>query len=97
MNITNVKIRRIFTEESAKVKAIASVIVGGDLAVHDLKVIQGTGRLFVAMPNRRSDDGSFQDIVHPINQTAREKIETAILDAYRKAVEQDTEPEADKQ
>ena len=81
MNITSVRIRKIFTE--GKVRAVVSVILDGNFAVHDMKVIEGVDRLFVAMPNRRSDDGRFQDIVHPISTEARAQLETAVLDKYR--------------
>jgi stage V sporulation protein G len=86
MNITDIKIRKIFTE--GKVRAIVSIIIDGDFAVHDLKVIEGVERLFVAMPNRRSEDGRFQDIVHPISTEARAQIENSILDKYNEAIEQ---------
>ncbi|HEX3026775.1 MAG TPA: septation regulator SpoVG [Clostridia bacterium] len=83
MNITDIKIRKIFTE--GKVRAVVSIILDGDFAVHDLKVIEGVERLFVAMPNRRSEDGRFQDIVHPITSEARTKLETEILDKFNEA------------
>lgn len=85
MNITEVKIRKFFTE--GKVRAIASVILDGDFAVHDLKVIEGLERIFVAMPNRRSGDGRFQDIVHPISSQARAELEEAVLNKYREVAE----------
>lgn len=85
MNITDIKIRKIFTE--GKVRAVVSVILDGDFAVHDLKVIEGVERLFVAMPNRRSEDGRFQDIVHPISTDARTQLESVVLEKYREAVE----------
>lgn len=85
MNITDVKIRKIFTE--GKVRAIVSLILDGDFAVHDLKVIEGVERLFVAMPNRRSEDGRFQDIVHPISSDARKQLEDIVLEKYTEAVE----------
>lgn len=94
MNITDIKIRKIFSE--GKVRAIVSIIIDGDFAVHDLKVIEGVERLFVAMPNRRSEDGRFQDIVHPISSEARAQIETAILDRYSEALEEQ-QHEADMQ
>lgn len=84
MNITDVKIRKLFSE--GKVRAIVSIILDGEFAVHDMKVIEGTERLFVAMPNRRTDDGRFQDIAHPISSDAREQIERAILKKYEEAV-----------
>lgn len=96
MNITDIKIRKIFTE--GKVKAIVSIIIDGDFAVHDLKVIEGLERLFIAMPNRRSEDGRFQDIVHPISSEARQQLEEVILEKYNEAVSQaennDNTPEA---
>jgi Uncharacterized protein, involved in the regulation of septum location len=85
MNITDIKIRKIFTE--GKVRAVVSIILDGDFAVHDLKVIEGVERLFVAMPNRRSEDGRFQDIVHPISTDARTQLESVVLEKYREAVE----------
>jgi stage V sporulation protein G len=86
MVITDVKIRKIFTE--GKIRAVVSIIIGGDFAVHDLKVIEGVERLFVAMPNRRSEDGRFQDIVHPISTEARAELETIILDKYNEAIQE---------
>lgn len=85
MNITDIKIRKIFTE--GKVRAVVSIILDGDFAVHDLKVIEGVERLFVAMPNRRSEDGRFQDIVHPISTEARTQLEAVVLEKYKEAVE----------
>ena len=85
MNITDIKIRKIFTE--GKVRAVVSIILDGDFAVHDLKVIEGVERLFVAMPNRRSEDGRFQDIVHPISTEARTQLESVVLQKYKEAVE----------
>ncbi|CDZ24103.1 hypothetical protein CCDG5_0986 [[Clostridium] cellulosi] len=84
MNITDIKIRKIFTE--GKVRAVVSIILDGDFAVHDLKVIEGVERLFVAMPNRHSEDGRFQDIVHPISTEARTQLEAVVLEKYREAV-----------
>ena len=84
MNITEIKVRQIFTE--GKVRAVVSIILDGDFAVHDLKVIEGVERLFVAMPNRRSEDGRFQDIVHPISTESRTQLEAVVLEKYREAV-----------
>lgn len=84
MNITDIKIRKIFTE--GKVRAIVSIILDGDFAVHDLKIIEGVERLFVAMPNRRSEDGRFQDIVHPISTQARGELESAVIGRYKEAL-----------
>ena len=86
LNITDIKIRKLFAE--GKVRAVVSIILDGDFAVHDLKVIEGMERLFVAMPNRRSEDGRFQDIVHPITTEARAQLESFVLEHYERAAEQ---------
>lgn len=85
MHITEIKIRKLFPE--GKVRAIVSIILDGDFAVHDLKVISGLERTFVAMPNRRSEDGRYQDIVHPVTAEARAELEDAVLTKYRQAAE----------
>ena len=85
MQITDVRIRKITSE--GKMKAIISVTFDNEFVVHDIKVIQGQEGLFIAMPSRKTPDGEFKDIAHPINTEAREKIQTAILDAYEKAYE----------
>ena len=64
MNITDIRIRKIY--EDARLKALVSVTIDGDLAVHDIKVIEGPERLFVAMPSRKDENGTFRDIAHPI-------------------------------
>jgi len=92
MNITDIKIRKIFPD--GKIRAIVSIIIDGDFAVHDLKIIEGVERLFIAMPNRRSEDGRFQDIVHPITSEAREQIEALILEKYTQMISQ-SETEAE--
>ena len=63
-------------------RAFVSVTFDNELAVHDLKVIDGPDRLFVAMPSRKMPDGSFRDIVHPINADMRRTLEQAVLEKY---------------
>lgn len=63
MQITDIKIRR--TYQDTRLRALVSVTIDGELAVHDIKVIEGPERLFVAMPSRRDDSGAFRDIAHP--------------------------------
>lgn len=65
---------------------MVSITLDNALAVHDIKVIEGPQRLFVAMPSRKEDQGGFRDIVHPINAGAREQIEEMILEEYKSAV-----------
>jgi stage V sporulation protein G len=84
MNITDIKIRR--TYQDSRLRALVSLTFDGELAVHDIKVIEGPERLFVAMPSRRDDSGIFRDIAHPITAGARRQIEDAILDAYKEHI-----------
>ena len=83
MNITDVRIRKISAE--GKMKAIVSVTFENQFVVHDIKVIEGQNGLFIAMPSRKTPDGEFKDIAHPINTDTREKIQNSILEAYEKA------------
>lgn len=80
MNITDIKIRKLMTE--GRLKAIVSITLDNELALHDIKIIEGPSRLFVAMPSRRDDNGVFRDIVHPISAEGRATIENGILDYY---------------
>ena len=80
MNITDVRIRRM--EEEGRLKAIVSVTFDGEFVVHDMKIIDGDNGLFVAMPSRKSSDGVYRDIAHPINSGTREMIQTLILEKY---------------
>ena len=82
MNITDVRIRKISAE--GKMKAIVSVTFENQFVVHDIKVIEGQNGLFIAMPSRKTPDGEFKDIAHPINTDSRETIQKAILDEYEK-------------
>ncbi len=82
MEITDIKIRKIITE--GRLRAVVSMTVDHMLAVHDIKVVQGDERLFIAMPSRKDENGVFRDIVHPILPDARKAIEESILDAYQK-------------
>lgn len=82
MEITDVKIRKIMTD--GRLRAVVSVTVDNMLAVHDIKVVQGDERLFVAMPSRKDENGVFRDIVHPIAASSRKLFEETILEAYEK-------------
>ena len=82
MEITDVRIRKIATE--GKMKAIVSITFDNEFVVHDIKVIEGQSGLFIAMPSRKTPDGEFKDIAHPINTETREKIQSAILNEYEK-------------
>ena len=82
MQITDVRVRKITNE--GKMKAIVSVTFDNEFVVHDIKVIDGQNGLFIAMPSRKTPDGEFKDIAHPINTETREKIQSAILSEYEK-------------
>ena len=86
MNITDIKIRKIIPD--GRLRAVISITIDNMLAVHDIKVVQGDERLFVAMPSRKDESGIFRDIVHPIYPEARKLIEDEILDAYKRHMEQ---------
>lgn len=84
MNITDIRIRKLLHD--GRLRAVVSITVDDLLAIHDIKVIEGPTRLFVAMPSRREENGTFRDVVHPISAQAREYMETAILEAYEREV-----------
>ncbi len=86
MNITDIKIRKTFDDEGP-MKAIASVTFDGQLAVHDIKVINARDKFFIVMPSRKNPDNTFRDIVHPINADFRATLESAVIDAYYKELE----------
>lgn len=88
MKITEIKIRRIYQDN--RLRALVSVTLDNDFAVHDIKVIEGPERLFVAMPSRREESGVFRDIVHPITPDARRYMEEMILDEYRRRKDEAT-------
>lgn len=80
MKISDIKFRKSLT--GGTLKAVASLTIDGCIAIHEIKVIE-TDRLFVPMPSRKDESGAYHDIVHPINESARNLIETAVLSAYK--------------
>ncbi len=80
MEITDVRVRKIAKE--GKMKAIVSITIDNEFVIHDIKVIGGDNGLFIAMPSKKSTDGEYRDIAHPINSNTREGIQSVILDAY---------------
>lgn len=85
MTITDIRIRKIIPE--GRLRGVISITIDGQLAVHDIKIVQGDERLFVAMPSRKDDSGVFRDIVHPITPEARQQIESEILSTFLSEVE----------
>lgn len=85
MNITDVRVRKVAKE--GKMKAIVSVTIDDEFVVHDIKVIEGEKGLFIAMPSRKSADGEYRDIAHPINSETRQKIQQLVMEAYENAAD----------
>jgi stage V sporulation protein G len=86
MNITDVRIRKVSSE--GRMKAIVSITLDNEFVIHDVRIVDGNNGLFVAMPSRKTPSGEFRDIAHPINSTTRERIQTVVLDAYHREIEQ---------
>ena len=82
MNISDVRIR-LAQREDSKLKAVASITIDNCFVVHDIKIIEGTDSLFIAMPSRKTNDGEFKDIAHPLNTETREQLKELILAAYQ--------------
>ncbi len=74
-------------------KAIASITFDNEFVVHDIRVIDGNSGMFVAMPSKRTPDGEFRDIAHPITSSTRQKIQDAVLREYYKVEEPDIDSE----
>lgn len=79
MEITSVKLRRAVGD---KVRAMASVCFDGQFVVHDIRVVEGANGLFVSMPSRKTGQGDYRDVAHPVTAEAREMIVEAVLQAY---------------
>ncbi len=80
MTVTDIRIRGVNKE--GKLKAIVSITFDGEFVVHDIKIIEGDNGLFIAMPSRKTVDGSFRDIAHPLRSDVREMIQSKILESY---------------
>ena len=84
MQITDVRVRKVTKE--GKMRAVVSITIDDVFVVHDIKVIEGEKGLFIAMPSKKSAEGEYRDIAHPISSATRDMISNAILEAYEKAV-----------
>ncbi len=85
MKITDIKVRKQFNEERP-MKAIASVTIDDQLALHDIKVIYAREKYFIVMRSSKNADGTYRDIVHPINAAFRAELEASVLEAYDRAL-----------
>ena len=84
ITITDVRIKLVDIE-GKRIKAIASITIDNSFVVNDLKVIDGSKGIFVAMPSSKAKDGTLRDIAHPIKQEARDVISSAVLEKYELA------------
>ena len=83
MKISDIRIRKV-QKEDGKLKAVASMTIDDCFVIHDIKIIEGTDGPFIAMPSRKTVEGEFKDIVHPINTETREMISKKVIEAYEK-------------
>ena len=93
MEISDIVIRRLSLE--SKMKAIVSITFDHQFVVHDVKVVEGNNGLFIAMPSRRTPEGEYKDIVHPINSQFRDQISAQVLAKYKEAIDQLSQQVAD--
>lgn len=80
MQITDVRIRKV--EKEGKMKAVASITIDNEFVVHHIKIIDGDKGLFIAMPSKKTLDGEYRDIAHPINSETRDRIQRSVIQAY---------------
>ena len=87
MEITDIRIRKMSAE--GKMRAVVSVTFDNALVIHDIKVIEGQYKMFVAMPSRKTAEGEFKDIAHPINAAMREFLQKSIIEKYEQTLTED--------
>ncbi len=83
MQITDIRVRKI--QGDGKMRGMASITIDDEFVVHDIKIIEGDKGYFIAMPSRRSKEGEFRDVAHPIKSETRAKLQEMILKAYEEA------------
>ncbi|MBE9531869.1 MAG: septation regulator SpoVG [Proteobacteria bacterium] len=82
MQITEVKVLPVNGDE--RLKAFVSIKLDACFVVRDMKIIAGNNGLFVAMPAKKMKDGTYRDLIHPLDQQTREMVEGLVLDEYKK-------------
>ncbi len=95
MQITDVRVRKV--SKDGKMKALVSITIDNEFVVHDIKVIEGEKGLFIAMPSRRTPEGEYKDVAHPINSETRNMIQEAILKIYEVTLAEEEETEGASQ
>ncbi len=89
MTINDVRIRLVRKE--GILRAIASITIDDCFVVHDIKIFERDGERFIGMPSRRTSDGEYKDIAHPINTETRARLQEAILSRYDEVLAEETE------
>lgn len=89
MQITDVRVRKVVKE--GKLKAVVSITLDDQFVVHDIKVIEGEKGHFIAMPSKKTADGEYRDVAHPINSETRDRIQSIILAKYEEAMQEPSE------
>ena len=89
MEVTDVRVRKV--DKEGKMKAIVSITFDEEFVIHDIKVIEGEKGLFIAMPSRKTTDGEYRDIAHPIRSTTRALLQQTILEKYQEDAEEEGE------
>ncbi len=80
MQISEVRIRKV--EGDGKLKAYVTVTFDNCFVVHNVKIIEGKTGLFIAMPSRKTANGEYKDVAHPISPEFRNEIQNKILEEY---------------
>ncbi len=77
MQITELRLRKV--ENEGKLKAYVTVTFDNCFVVHNVKIIEGKTGLFIAMPSRKTANGEYKDVAHPISPDFRNELQDKIL------------------
>jgi len=80
MEITDIRIRKVNAD--GKLKAYVTVTFDESFVVHNVKIIEGDSGVFIAMPSRKTKNGVYKDVAHPINTDFRTVLQDRILEEY---------------
>jgi len=86
MTITDIRIRKV--DSDSKMKAVLSVTFDDEIVIHDIKIIESSSGLFIAMPSRKTPNGEYKDVAHPINSEVRDRLQQTILDKYKEMLDE---------
>ena len=68
------------------VKAYASVNLNDCFAIRNVKIVDSTKGLFIAMPSYKAGNGEYKDICFPVTKEFREQLSEAVINAYQQAL-----------